>query len=169
MSSERFNLFQETLETSTAWVRRIGDLAGIDEQQAYHMLCCTLQTLRDRLRPEEAIELGGRLPPLIRGLYYDGWRLAGVPLQIRNKQHFVALAVSRYHARPLVDIEPGIRAVLAVLTDNVDLGAVCDVVLALPAELRDLWPEHVVRAAATEQQRSAGRAAGDAGQPRTRA
>lgn len=168
MSSERFNLFQQTLQISTAWVRRIGELAGIDEQQAYHMLCCTLQTLRDRLRPEDAIALGGQLPPLIRGLYYDGWRLAGVPLQIRNKQHFVALAVSRYHARPLVDIEPGIRAVLEVLSDNVDLGEVCETVLALPAELRDLWPERVVRAAEAEERRTANHAVVDTGQPRPR-
>lgn len=169
MSSERFTLFQQTLQVSNTWIRRIADLAQIDEQQAYHLLCCTLQTLRDRLRPEDAIQLGAQLPVLIRGIYYDGWRLAGVPLQIRNKQHFVALAASRYHARPLDDIEPGIRVVLQVLSSNVDFGEVCSVLTSLPTELRELWPEHVVRAAEAEQQRAASRAAGDAGQPtRTR-
>lgn len=168
MSSERFNLFQQTIQISTVWVRQIADLAGCDEQQAYHLLCCTLQTLRDRLAPEEAIQLAGQLPVLIRGLYYDGWQLAGVPLQIRNKQHFLALAVSRYHARPLDDIEPGIRAVLKVLGDNVDLGELSRVVMALPEVLRDLWPEQVVRAAELEE-RAASRAASAAGPPRTRA
>lgn len=167
MSSERFNLFQQTLQISTAWVRRIADLVAIDEQQAYHLLCCTLQTLRDRLRPEEALQFGAQLPVMIRGLYYDGWRLA--PLQIRNKQHFVAVAASRYHARPLADIEPGIRAVLEVFSDNVDLATVCATVLALPEELRELWPGPVVRAAEAEEQRAVGRPVEGAGPPRSRA
>lgn len=166
MRSERHNLFQPTLQLSTTWVRQIAELAGVDEQQACHLLCCTLQTLRDRLRPEEAIQLGAQLPALVRGLYYDGWRLAGVPLQMRNRQHFVALAASRYHARPLDDIEPGIRAVLAVLADNIDLGEVCAVVMALPEELRDLWPEPIVRAAEVEHH--GGRPASAAGQPPNR-
>jgi uncharacterized protein (DUF2267 family) len=169
MTSEPFIVLQQqTLQRSTAWIRRIADLARCDEQQAWQLLCCTLQTLRDRMDPEAAIRLGERLPALLRGYYYEGWRLAGVPLQIRNRQHFVALAASRYHAAPLADIEPGIRAVLAVLADNVELDEVYAIVRALPDELREPWPEHVVRAVAAEE-RAAGRPAGDAEQPRPRA
>jgi len=148
MSSERFTLFQETLQTSNAWIREItASLAIGDEQQAYHLLCATLRTLRDRLRPDDAVHLAAQLPVLIRGLYYDGWRLSDVPMRIRSRKEFLAHVAARYHARPMADFEPGVRAVLATLSRNIDLNETSSILRTLPEELRELWPSHMVAAA----------------------
>ena len=130
MSTNGLPVFDKTIQTTNIWLDEImSELEWIDRDRAYEALRVVLHALRDRLPLNESAQFAAQLPTMIRGLYYDGWQLAGVPLQIRNKQHFLALAVSRYHARPLDDIEPGIRAVLQVLCNNVDLGEVCQVVL----------------------------------------
>lgn len=156
MSTERTTLFQETLQTSLAWIRELSDrLSPADEQQVYHLLCATLQALRDRLRVDEAVQLGAQLPVLIRGLYYEGWRPSQTPLRIRNREDFLAQVALHYHARPLADLAVGVRAALAVLNNNVSIGESISVVRTLPAELRDLWPEYVARAARADERRAA--------------
>lgn len=141
------NLFQQTLQTSSAWIREIMEsVPGADEQQAYHLLCATLRTLRDRLMPEEAVQFGAQLPVLIRGLYYDGWRISDVPVRLRTRQEFLGQVLSRYQARP-VDLEAGVRAVLAVASRNIDFGETYQILRTLPLDLRQLWPEHMVQAA----------------------
>jgi uncharacterized protein (DUF2267 family) len=147
MTANISNLFQQTLQTSSTWIREIAEaVPGADEQQAYHLLCATLRTLRDRLLPEEAVQFGAQLPVLIRGLYYDGWRLADVPVRLRTRQEFLAQVLARYQARPL-DIEAGARAVLAVASRNIDFGETYQILRTLPVDLRQLWPEHMVQAA----------------------
>jgi uncharacterized protein (DUF2267 family) len=148
MTSAFYNLFQETLQSTTHWLREIAEsVPGIDEQQAYHLLCATLRGLRDRMPVEEAVQLGAQLPVLVRGLYYDGWRPAEVPVRIRSAAEFIANIATRYHARPLANFEDGVRAVLATLSRNVDFGETFSLLRALPHELRELFPEHIVRAA----------------------
>lgn len=148
MTSGFYNLFQETLQTTTHWLREIAEATpGVDEQQTYHLLCATLRTLRDRLPVEEAVQLGAQLPVLVRGLYYDGWRPSEVPVRIRSAAEFLVHIGTRYHARPLANLEDGVRAVFAVLSRNVDFGETFSVLRTLPHELRELFPEHIVRAA----------------------
>lgn len=148
MSTERFTLFQETSQTSSAWIRQIADTLGIDdEQQAYHLLRSTLWALRDRLLPDDAVDLAAQLPVLIRGLYYEGWRLADVPVKLRSRGDFLQRVAAHYRARPLPDLEAGVRAVLSVLGRNIDFGETFALLRVLPEELRDLWPEHMVHEA----------------------
>lgn len=157
MSTERAALFQETLQASTAWLHELMERLGVaDEQQAYHLLCATLRTLRDRLPVEDAVHLGAQLPVLLRGLYYDGWRPSQTPLQLRHRGEFMALVAERYHARPLTDLETGVRSAIAVLNRNISVGEALAVVHALPVDIRDLWPAHVVRAARLEELKAAG-------------
>jgi uncharacterized protein (DUF2267 family) len=155
MSTAHTMLFQETLQLSSAWIVELVERLGVaDEQQALHVLCATLQTLRDRLPVDDAVHLGAQLPVLIRGLYYDGWRPANTPTRLRHRDEFLAQVAGRYHARPLVDLETGVRAAITVLNRNISIGEALSVVHALPSELRDLWPDHVVRAVRLEEQRA---------------
>jgi len=38
-----------------------------------------LHALRDRLIPDEAVDLGAQLPMLVRGMHYEGWKPNATP------------------------------------------------------------------------------------------
>lgn len=156
MHTERAKLFQETLQNSIGWIHELSDRCpAADDQQAYHVLCATLQTLRDRLTIDEAVQLGAQLPVLIRGLYYDGWRPSHAPTRIRHREEFLAQVAARYHARPLMDLEAGVRAAIAVLNHNISIDEALSVIRALPDPLRELWPGHIVKTARLAEHRPA--------------
>ena len=52
-------------------------LAWHDRERVYLALLATLHALRDCLGRDEAVHLGAHLPPLLRGLYYEGWHPGG--------------------------------------------------------------------------------------------
>lgn len=153
MSHERLTLFQETLQSSAAWIRQLAEATDLDDHRAYNLLCATLWTLRDGLLPSDAVHLAAQLPVLIRGLFYEGWRLADVPLSLHDRSEFMRIVAMRHRTRPPRDLDAAVRAVLCVLSRNIDFGETFAVLRAMPDELRDLWPEHMVRAAVETERR----------------
>jgi len=130
-----------TLHKTNEWLARICDALGDpDRRRAYTALRSTLHALRDRLQPEEAVHLGAQLPMLVRGLYYEGWRLAGKPLRIRTLDEFLEAVEDEIPDEGL-DPELAVRAVFAVLGAHVSHGEIDMVRNALPAPIRALWPD----------------------------
>lgn len=153
MSRERLTLFQDTLQSSAAWIRQLAEATDLDDHRAYNLLCATLWTLRDGLLPNDAVHLAAQLPVLIRGLFFEGWRLGAVPLRLHDRGEFVRIIAMRHRTRPPRDLDAAVRAVLGVLSRNIDFGETFAVLRAVPDELRDLWPEHMVRAAVETERR----------------
>ncbi len=70
------NMRQGALRTSNKWFEALDEELGWrDQQKSYRALLAVLHAVRDRLSPAEAIAVGEQLPVLIRGMYYEGWRL----------------------------------------------------------------------------------------------
>src|SRR3569832_988168 len=91
MSMTGLETFDTTLHKTNDWINRLGDLLGWeDKQKSYMVLKTTLQALRDRITVEEVAQLGAQLPMLIRGFYYEGWKPADTPLNVRNRAQFLA-------------------------------------------------------------------------------
>ena len=129
------------MHSANVWLKEIkGELGTDDAHRAYQALRTTLHALRDRLPPEEATHLGAQLPLLVRGVYYDGWKLAGKPVTIRKKEEFLEWVRSEV-ADPAFDPEAAARAVFRVLDRRVTAGEVADVRHALPQAIRELWPK----------------------------
>jgi uncharacterized protein (DUF2267 family) len=71
-----------------------GVAAGGDHRSAYRALRSVLHVLRNRLTPEQAVHLGAQLPLLVRGIFYDGWRIAGKPSDERQPVEFATLVAA---------------------------------------------------------------------------
>jgi uncharacterized protein (DUF2267 family) len=130
-----------TVQTTNAWLKRLEEVYQLDERhQAYVALRAVLHALRDRLPPGLAVHLGAQLPLLIRGIYYEGWRMSDVPTDIRHRDEFAQAVLEQLPATFPLDPLTAARAVFELLWTELDSGEIHKVVQALPAPLRSLWP-----------------------------
>ena len=111
-----------------------------DRHHAYNALRAVLHALRDRLTPEQAVHLGAQLPILVRGVYYDGWRLAAKPSDERQANEFAAKVGAQLPPQFPLDALSVTKAVFDLLWRELDPGETAKVVDSLPVPLRDLWP-----------------------------
>lgn len=117
-------------------LRRLG---SHDRERAYRALLATLHALRDSLGGDEAAYIGTHLPPLLRGLYYDGWhpgRRAGTT----SRTAFLERVHDGVHRDPAIDPEAVARAVLAVLAARLPAAEVENAKAATPKSVHNLWP-----------------------------
>jgi uncharacterized protein (DUF2267 family) len=141
MSTTGLDVFDTTLQKSNNWLRELQQELNWedDRHRAYLALRSTLHALRDRLTPEEAVHLGAQLPMLIRGVYYDGWKMADTPQKIRTKNEFFARIRHDFYNDPGIDPENIVRAVFSLLQRKVSEGENSDIQGIMPKELQDLW------------------------------
>lgn len=129
------------VQQTQEWLKELrdnGDLA--DEATAYSVLRAVLHQLRDRLTPEEAVDLAAQLPLVVRGVYFEGWKPGQTPEKVHSKEQFLREVTKklRPHAIPP---EPAVRDVFALLAHHCDPGEIGDVIAQFPAELKELWPQ----------------------------
>lgn len=132
--------FETTIQKTNEWIKDISEEIGCtDREEAYLALSSTLHALRDRLMPEEAIDLGAQLPLLIRGIYYEGYTMSGKPLKIRSREDFVALVGRELRRNPEIDPEEAAEGVFAVLDRKISKGEMKDIKSQLPKDIKELW------------------------------
>lgn len=142
MSATGLEAFDSTLQKTHIWLSDIMRELGWEgeRQRAYLALRSVLHALRDRLTVEEALDLGAQLPMLVRGFYYEGWKIAGKPLKERRREDFLAHIKHDFRDDDRMGPEAIARAVFTVIARHASAGEVEDVKRILPAELRALWP-----------------------------
>jgi uncharacterized protein (DUF2267 family) len=134
-------LFDEALQKTDVWLGGVASRLGDgDRRRAYLALRSTLHALRDRLLPQEAVQLGAQLPLIVRGFYYEGWRPTETPRKERHAEQFLARIRHEFRNEPEVEAGAVARAVFGVLAEHVTAGEIDDVKHLLPAGVRDLWP-----------------------------
>lgn len=140
MTMTGLDVFDRAVHKANDWLKDIMyELNTEDRHRAYLALRATLHALRDRLMPQEAVDLGAQLPLLIRGFYYEGWTLSGKPLKERRKEEFLAHVKAQFRSEE-VDAETIVRAVFKLLAHRISKGEVQDITGMLPKEVADLWP-----------------------------
>ncbi|RJP24670.1 MAG: DUF2267 domain-containing protein [Candidatus Abyssobacteria bacterium SURF_5] len=136
--SQALEIFDKTFHKTNRWLQEImSELSWDDRHKAYLALRATLQTLRDRLTLEEAVQFGAQLPMLIRGFYYEGWEPAKPPVKM-HKEDFLSRVKSQFDEE--IDAEQVVKAVFRVISRRVTEGEMEDVKAVLPQDLEKLWP-----------------------------
>jgi uncharacterized protein (DUF2267 family) len=129
--------FAHAVHTAHVWLRRItDDLATEDRAFAYRVTRAWLHTVRDRLEVAGAAHLSAQLPELLRGIFFEGWVPAKVPVS-----HSVSEFLAQFAAEAGVT-EDEAAGLAWLVTDA--LRALCSpgqldqVAAVFPADLRNL-------------------------------
>ncbi|MBF6469724.1 DUF2267 domain-containing protein [Nocardia beijingensis] len=123
------------VHTAHEWLRTLTDgLATEDRAFAHRALRAWLHTVRDRIGVNAAAHLSAQLPELLRGIFYEGWVPAHVPVA-HDVPSFIdqftqEAGVSRDEAYALAG------AVTDVLADLFSPGQLDHVFALLPEDLR---------------------------------
>jgi uncharacterized protein (DUF2267 family) len=140
MSATGLPVFDTTVQESNLWLKAVMDHLHTDDRHlAYLALRGTLHALRDRIGPENAVHLAAQLPMLLRGLYYEGWRMAASATKERSRAEFFEHLRGELPPGSSIDPNMAARSVFAVMRDKLDAGEVNKVIDRLPQELRELW------------------------------
>ncbi|WP_109522663.1 MULTISPECIES: DUF2267 domain-containing protein [Nocardia] len=129
--------FAHAEHTAHAWLRRItDDLATDDRVFAHRVLRAWLHTVRDRLEVDSAAHLSAQLPELLRGMFFEGWVPARVPVPPSSSAFITEFAVE---AGVNEDEAVGvIWLVSEAMRDLLAPGQLARTCAVFPARLRDL-------------------------------
>jgi uncharacterized protein (DUF2267 family) len=142
MSDTGYASFSSTVEKTNHVLKKIEEAYGWPKerrQQSYDALRGVLHALRDRLPVEEAADLGAQLPMLIRGLYYEGWRPAQVPVKMKRDE-FLARVRRDFTFEVEGGVEHLVQVVLGALRQYITEGEWQDVRSSMPKDLVSILP-----------------------------
>lgn len=146
MADMNIHSLDKTINISKNWVKDVKKNLDLDsEQDAYSALRSVLHVLRDRLTPQEAVDLGAQLPVLLRGVYYEGWRLTKKPMKARSQKIFLTKvneSLPRKIDLKKTDTENIVKGVFGVLEKRVSEGEIDNIKSVLPKDFSSLWPSN---------------------------
>jgi uncharacterized protein (DUF2267 family) len=141
MSESGVPALDHTVQETNIWLKAIANQLHFEQRHhAYSALRAVLHALRDRLTPENAVHLGAQLPLLVRGIYYEGWHMAGKPTSDRSAQDFADHVLKQLPPQFPLDPVTVSRGVLEVFWERLDPGESAKIIGHLPVPLRGLWP-----------------------------
>lgn len=141
MSATGLDVFDRTLQSTHIWLDDVmEELGWTDRHKAYHALRVVLQGLRDHLPVNEAAHLSAQLPLLVRGVFFEGWHPAKVPIKERSQEEFLVHVTEAFLFDADVSSREVATAVFNVLAKHVDEGESRKIKAVLPQGLRSLWP-----------------------------
>jgi len=141
MNDTHLPVLDHTVQQTNHWLKRLEtELHFTSRQAAYSALRAVLHALRDRLTPEQAVHFGAQLPILIRGIYYEGWKLAGKPSADRKIDDFLSHVAAELPPNFQRDPLAVTRGVFELIWKEIDPGETTKIVTGLPAPLKTLWP-----------------------------
>ncbi len=140
MPKAKFSSIEKSSQKTKEWLHEIQDELGWeDENMVYIATRAVIQTLRDRLPVEEAVELADELPMVMKGMYYEGYSASGKPQKIKNSEEFFQKVQEKSPRRPIKS-EEATKAVFHTLEKKLSGGGELNQVkVNLPKDIQKLW------------------------------
>ena len=139
---DNIKAIQKTLQTSSRYIKLMMDSNEFkDPNDAFVMLRASLKALRDRVEPGEAVHLGGQLPALLRGFYFEGWDFTGKQKKSRNVTEFLKEVKSYLNGHDDLDINKTVPVAMKVILEMNDQGEAVQILHNIPKEIRELYPD----------------------------
>jgi uncharacterized protein (DUF2267 family) len=136
------DLIDTSIHTSRRWLHELVEKLQLPEDEAgraLHGLRAGLHAIRDRLPTSEAVHLGAQLPTLIRGIYYDGFRLTNDESRIRTRSEMIQRVQRELEPDKRLSAPAVLHAVIDLLERHVSPGEIEKVVSTLPKAIAELW------------------------------
>lgn len=137
-------IFESHLRTANEWLEQLMaslDIPAQEEGRGLHALRAGLHAIRDRLPAHEVLDLAAQLPAMIRGIYFEGWRLENDPARIRDRVAMIERVRKELRPDPRLDPVDVLRAVIELLVAHVSAGELRDVIATLPRSIASLWQD----------------------------
>ena len=91
-SVAQIDTIAKSLHKADEWMRDLKEELEIeDTAKAFKDFRAVLHVLRDRLPVNEAVKLGGQLPLVLSGIYFENWHPADKPEKFRNREDLLRL------------------------------------------------------------------------------
>ncbi len=146
MNETQLPALDHTIQLTNVWLKKLGEEHHLGEKHnCYSALRAVLHALRDRLTPEQAAHLGAQLPILVRGIYFESWRIAERPSKDRQVDEFLAHVAAELPPMFPRDALGVTKAVFDLLWKELDPGETAKLIDSLPVPLRTLWPQAAQR------------------------
>ena len=130
----------QAVQPAREWIDDLTQRLGWrDHEKAYRAFVAAAHALRDSLPAHEAAFLGDYLPILLRGAYYEGWRLPKFS-SFKTQDAFLERVRGVMHHDPGVDAEQVAKAVLAQIAERLPAAEIEDLKAVTPKALRAFWP-----------------------------
>lgn len=140
MSMTGLPVFDTTIQKTNLWLSELmDDMQWDNRQKAYQALRAVLHELRDHLPPAEVVHLSSQLPMLVRGIFFEGWRLTARPSREHSADAFLGAVADHFPKDPEVDAEAIVRSVFSLLADHIPGGEIEKIIAVLPKQLRQFW------------------------------
>jgi uncharacterized protein (DUF2267 family) len=139
---EDIKTLKKTFAHTEVFVKKLMDTNKFrTPDHAFVLLKATMKTLRDRIGPGEALHLGGQLPALLRGYYFEGYdlrNLQGPILKSKTSQAFFGQVRDYLGAYDFMDLEILVPIAMNIILDGIDQGESEQIVHQLPKDLQNL-------------------------------
>jgi uncharacterized protein (DUF2267 family) len=135
-----FDILGGACETTVHWLEDLREEIGwVSERAAYLVLRSTLHAVRDALTVEQSARLAEALPVLVRGVFYEGWNPASVPLSYVDEEAFLTRIRLGCRVEPGPDADQAATAVFHLLAGHLDEDEIAALRAVLPPEILKFW------------------------------
>ncbi len=127
--------FDTAVQKANIWLKDIEQAGKLRSRfQAYAALRSVLHALRDCLPPAEAVKFSAQMPLLVKGVFFDGWKVTPKPLRMTHAEFNIYI---RHGLKEEGGVEPelALKAVLAAVCRHISPSVLDTLEPVLPREV----------------------------------